>query len=79
MTSSPQTTSTLPSTEQDATCPVCPHPIEDHDTIGNRFCTATKAGGFNRGCVCGGAQAGPSNASGSKISVSKSSATKEKG
>ncbi|WIY00742.1 RGCVC family protein [Amycolatopsis mongoliensis] len=38
-----------------AACAVCPHPIEAHDTIARRFCAATKAGMFNRGCVCTGA------------------------
>jgi hypothetical protein len=35
-------------------CAVCPHPVESHDVIARRFCTATQAGMFNRGCVCPG-------------------------
>ncbi|WP_410606461.1 RGCVC family protein [Amycolatopsis sp. lyj-109] len=35
-------------------CAVCPHSVESHDTIARRFCTATQAGAFNRGCVCTG-------------------------
>jgi hypothetical protein len=33
-------------------CPVCPHPTDSHDAIGVRFCAATAAGQFERGCVC---------------------------
>lgn len=33
-------------------CAVCPHSWSAHDAIGRRFCTATEAGGFARGCVC---------------------------
>jgi hypothetical protein len=33
-------------------CAVCPHPWDAHDRIGLRYCTATAAGGLNRGCVC---------------------------
>ena len=35
-----------------AACPACPHPLGRHDPIGVRFCRATAAGGFDRGCVC---------------------------
>jgi hypothetical protein len=35
-----------------ATCPVCPHPAGAHDKIGARYCAATAAGEFERGCVC---------------------------
>ncbi|HTI22849.1 MAG TPA: RGCVC family protein [Kutzneria sp.] len=35
-----------------ATCPVCPHPADAHDKIGARYCAATAAGEFERGCVC---------------------------
>lgn len=38
--------------EVTAGCGVCPHPWPAHDQIAARFCTATDAGGFNRGCVC---------------------------
>jgi hypothetical protein len=34
------------------TCVVCPHPWSGHDRVSTRFCTATVAGGYNRGCVC---------------------------
>ena len=41
------------STESAAgSCPVCPHPADAHDAIGARFCAATAAGKFERGCVC---------------------------
>jgi hypothetical protein len=33
-------------------CPACPHPQAEHDVIGARFCRATIAGAFDRGCVC---------------------------
>jgi hypothetical protein len=33
-------------------CATCPHPAADHDPIAARFCAATVAGGFSRGCVC---------------------------
>jgi hypothetical protein len=33
-------------------CAVCPHPWAAHDQIATRFCTATVAGQFSRGCVC---------------------------
>jgi hypothetical protein len=33
-------------------CPVCPHPTDTHDEIGTRYCAATAAGKFERGCVC---------------------------
>ncbi|HEV3356394.1 MAG TPA: RGCVC family protein [Pseudonocardiaceae bacterium] len=36
-----------------AMCAVCPHPVDTHDVIGLRYCTATVAGGWQRGCVCG--------------------------
>jgi hypothetical protein len=35
-------------------CAVCPHPVESHDVIARRFCSATQAGAFHRGCVCSG-------------------------
>lgn len=42
-----------PLTKQDVqTCAACPHPWDEHDTIASRFCTATIAGAFSRGCVC---------------------------
>jgi hypothetical protein len=33
-------------------CASCPHSAESHDVIARRFCAATQAGTFNRGCVC---------------------------
>lgn len=42
------------SVDGEAACPACQHPRADHDPIALRFCTATAAGGFNRGCVCTG-------------------------
>ena len=33
-------------------CAVCPHPLPDHDRIAARYCAATVAGEFSRGCVC---------------------------
>ncbi|MEV4150101.1 RGCVC family protein [Amycolatopsis sp. NPDC049691] len=35
-----------------AVCAACRHAQHAHDPIARRFCTATVAGGFNRGCVC---------------------------
>jgi hypothetical protein len=35
-----------------AGCPACPHPMAEHDPIGARFCRATVAGAYRRGCVC---------------------------
>lgn len=48
----------LPATKNDTeakvdeTCSVCAHPVRVHDAIGTRFCAATVAGAFTRGCVC---------------------------
>lgn len=33
-------------------CPVCPHPWDEHDAIGRRFCSAKIAGGHGTGCAC---------------------------
>jgi hypothetical protein len=33
-------------------CAVCPHPWTFHDRIAARYCTATVAGRYSRGCVC---------------------------
>jgi hypothetical protein len=39
--------------EAGATCAVCPHPVDAHDRIGTRYCSATAASGLlDRGCVC---------------------------
>ncbi len=45
--SGPQT-----SGEVAAACAVCAHSWAEHDTIAARFCNATVAGKFERGCVC---------------------------
>ncbi len=46
-------TTTADSTATDSgVCPVCPYPADAHDEIGARFCSATAAGKFERGCVC---------------------------
>ncbi|MGQ0837261.1 RGCVC family protein [Actinokineospora sp.] len=47
---------TVQDTEDDMTgaCAVCPHPWAAHDRIAARFCTATIAGKYGRGCVCAG-------------------------
>jgi len=31
---------------------MCPHPLDQHDAIAQRFCTATSAGALSRGCIC---------------------------
>lgn len=52
-TSDTQTTVTEAQTETPAdSCPVCSHPRDAHDAISTRFCTATAAGKYDRGCVC---------------------------
>jgi hypothetical protein len=33
-------------------CDMCPHPLDQHDAIAQRFCTATAAGALSRGCIC---------------------------
>jgi hypothetical protein len=33
-------------------CAVCPHAWTAHDAISARFCNATVAGQFERGCAC---------------------------
>lgn len=33
-------------------CAACPHPTDHHDTIAARYCAASLAGRFTRGCVC---------------------------
>jgi hypothetical protein len=38
--------------EAAARCAVCAHAWDDHDVISARYCKATVAGQFNRGCVC---------------------------
>jgi len=64
----PETTVTPDlSTDQPETaekCAICPHPMADHDPISARFCIATVAGGFSRGCVCS-----PSTMKGSRLNL----------
>nr|WP_269756651.1 RGCVC family protein [Amycolatopsis aidingensis] len=33
-------------------CAACRHPRDLHDQIADRYCAATIAGRFSRGCVC---------------------------
>ena len=35
-----------------AACTVCPHPWQEHDPIGVRYCTATTVSALPRGCIC---------------------------
>lgn len=48
----PATSETDAGDRADLVCAVCPHPLKAHDRIGLRYCTATAAGSFSRGCVC---------------------------
>jgi hypothetical protein len=48
----PEVSGGVVSGEVAAGCAVCPHPLTFHDRIAARFCTATVAGNFSRGCVC---------------------------
>lgn len=38
--------------DTEVVCAVCGHDLDSHDAIARRFCTATAAGEFHRGCVC---------------------------
>lgn len=38
--------------DEASACGACAHPRSSHDRIATRFCSATDAGGFSRGCVC---------------------------
>lgn len=51
----PETSGNTPDDDVARGCAVCPHLWADHDRIAARFCTATVAGKFSRGCVCGSA------------------------
>jgi hypothetical protein len=33
-------------------CDMCQHPLDQHDAIAQRFCTATSAGALSRRCIC---------------------------
>ncbi|HEY2694774.1 MAG TPA: RGCVC family protein [Pseudonocardiaceae bacterium] len=55
MTGAQSDTTTADSGDRPAgMCAACPHPEDNHDVIGQRYCSATIAGGWERGCVCGG-------------------------
>jgi hypothetical protein len=45
-------TQTDTGTEVEGRCAVCAHAWDDHDVIAARYCKATVAGDFSRGCVC---------------------------
>ncbi|WP_371927677.1 RGCVC family protein [Lentzea sp. HUAS12] len=47
-TSEPLTTDS----ESRRACAVCPHPWEEHDPLGVRYCAATAATALSRGCIC---------------------------
>ena len=38
--------------EQADRCPVCPHPVADHDAISLRYCAASQRLATAQGCVC---------------------------
>ena len=42
----------IPTPAPAPTCAACPHPLENHDPIGLRFCAITTSRGMSRGCVC---------------------------
>jgi hypothetical protein len=44
-------TATVMTTATAAIC-ACGHPLDDHDQIGLRYCSATVAGLLSRGCIC---------------------------
>jgi hypothetical protein len=37
---------------EDETCSVCGHRWSVHDTLGARYCAATKESSLSRGCIC---------------------------
>ncbi|MGM1062244.1 RGCVC family protein [Saccharothrix sp. Mg75] len=39
-------------------CSACHHPVDAHDPLARRFCSATEAGGLSRGCLCSGESSG---------------------
>ncbi|MGH3860000.1 RGCVC family protein [Actinokineospora sp.] len=51
VTNSEASADSLPS----AACPACSHEWSAHDQISARYCKATAAGSYSRGCVCPGA------------------------
>ncbi|WP_194518677.1 RGCVC family protein [Lentzea pudingi] len=38
--------------DDNASCTVCPHLWNEHDSLGARYCTATTASALTRGCIC---------------------------
>jgi hypothetical protein len=44
---------TEPAAVDAAGCPVCPHPMAEHDAIAQRYCRATQDSALDRGCACG--------------------------
>ncbi|MFI1913699.1 RGCVC family protein [Nocardia sp. NPDC020380] len=36
----------------ESACAACPHPLEAHDPIGIRYCSATTLSGLDRECAC---------------------------
>jgi hypothetical protein len=36
----------------DGSCSVCGHQWSVHDTLGARYCAATKESSLSRGCIC---------------------------
>lgn len=53
MTTADLPTDDVSATAEDApTCDACEHPLDAHDEIGRRFCSATVAAALSRGCIC---------------------------
>jgi hypothetical protein len=52
MTSTPAEIVPRPETTAEGACATCPHPLDAHDPISLRFCSATRAAALTRGCVC---------------------------
>ncbi|GAB3480098.1 hypothetical protein FB471_3228 [Amycolatopsis cihanbeyliensis] len=50
-------TKSNPDGASEVACVVCPHSWSSHDQIATRYCTATVAGGYSRGCICTGNKA----------------------
>ncbi|WP_199439312.1 RGCVC family protein [Umezawaea beigongshangensis] len=46
------TTDLAPPTRSSGECPACPHPLDDHDDLGRRFCAATTSSALSRACIC---------------------------
>ncbi|HEX4722145.1 MAG TPA: RGCVC family protein [Pseudonocardiaceae bacterium] len=41
-----------PQAGDEAMCAACPHPLDGHDRICARYCSATISGGLDRTCLC---------------------------